>query len=98
MITRPDDRREALERIVGQPLVERRIDRERDLRAHHQGVAVGRRLGDEFGGELIVGAGPMLDDGLAAPGLREALRQDAAETVDTPPGAAGATIVTGRLG
>ena len=80
------DRREALERIVGQPLVERRIDRERHLRADHQGVAVRRRLGDVFRGELVVGAGAMLDHDLAAPGFREPLRQDAAEPVDDAAG------------
>ena len=78
----PGDRREAFERIIGQPLVEARVDRERHLRADHQGVAVRRRLGDVFRGELIVGARAMLDHDLAAPGFREALRKDAAEAVD----------------
>ena len=75
------DRREILDRIVAELRIEARIDHEGRFRADEQRVAVGRRLRDVFGGDLIVGAGPVLDDHLLAPRLGEALRQDTAERV-----------------
>ncbi len=80
------DRRETLDRIIGQLGVEARIDHEGHLRANEQRVAVGRGLGDIFRGDLVVGAGLVLDDRLLAPGLGEALRQGAAERVRHPAG------------
>ena len=75
------DRREALDRVIGELGVEARIDHEGRFRADEQRVAVGRRLGDVFGGDLVVGARPVLDDRLLAPGFGEALRQHAAERI-----------------
>jgi hypothetical protein len=77
----PAHRHEILDRVIGQLGVEARVDDERDLRADQQRVAVGRRLGDVFGRDLVVGARPVLDDRLLAEALREALRELAPERI-----------------
>ena len=56
----------SLHRIVGQALVQRRVDRVRADRAADERVAVRRRLRDEVRADAAAGAGPVLDDhGLA---------------------------------
>ena len=67
----PGDRLEILDRVVTELAVEVRIHREGHVWPEQEGVAVGRGLGDVFGGELGVAAGLVLDDDLLVPGLRQ---------------------------
>ena len=67
-------------------LVERRRDRERGLAADHDGVAVGRRLGDLLGGDQSAGAGPVLDHEALAGRLGELLRDHARRDVGAAAG------------
>ena len=55
--------------------VEALVDDQRARPGREQGVAVGRRLEDEFGAEIAAGAGTMLDDHRLAPARRERLAQ-----------------------
>jgi hypothetical protein len=83
------DRRESLDRIIGQLGVEARIDHEGRFRPDEQRVAVGRGLGDVFRRDLIVGARLVLDDDLLAPRFGEALRERAGERVGHTAGRGG---------
>ncbi len=75
------DRREPVHGVVGQLGIEARIDHEGRLRPDEQRVSVGCRLGDVFRRDLIVGARPVLDDDLLAPGFGEALREQAGKRI-----------------
>jgi hypothetical protein len=61
-------------------------------------VAVGRRLGDRRGADLVIGAAAILDDDLLSPRFGEALRERAGRLSLTPPGAAGTRMVIGLVG
>ena len=56
------DRREVAQRIVGQLLVKRRIDRMRADRRHEQRLAVRRGLGDGIGPKRTAGSSAVVDD------------------------------------
>jgi hypothetical protein len=89
------DGREILHGIVVQFFaVQPRIGGERET-VDEQGVAVGRRMGDQFGGDDGAGAGAIVDDdGLAERGRQfrgERARQRVVET-------AGTTILIGLVG
>ena len=73
------DRRERLDRIVGQ-LVEPRIDRVRD-RDDQDGVAVGRRVRRKLGADDAAGAGAVVDDHLLAEPLAHLRGDGAADDV-----------------
>ena len=75
------DRREVLERVVGKPLVHRRVDRVSGHVLEPDGVAVGRRLRDEIGGERRSGAGLVLDDDLLSDRRGDLRRQRSSEDV-----------------
>ena len=70
------DRRERLDRIVGQ-LVEPRIDRVRE-RDDEQRVAVLRRVGDELAADHAAGAAAVVDDDLLAEPRRSAASRSSA--------------------
>jgi hypothetical protein len=80
------DRLEILQRIVGQVLVERRIDRDRAARQQADGGAIGRRRLAGIGRDDGVGAGPALDHEAMRVALLERLAERAHHYVD---GAAG---------
>jgi hypothetical protein len=74
------DRGEVLVPVIGQLLVDQRVDR----MAHgddRQRVAVARRLGDDLAGDHTVGAGAVVGDDRLAPGLREVLAHRARQQV-----------------
>ena len=54
------DRLEILHRVVGDLLVERRIDRHRRAGRHQQRVTVGRGFRHRIDADLLAGAGPVL--------------------------------------
>ena len=56
------DRREILDRVVGQVAAQGRVDRDRAHRGEEQGVAVGVGLGHVLGRDRAVRARPVLDD------------------------------------
>ena len=62
---------EVLHRIVGQLREQVGIDDQRRVAAHHQRIAVGRRLGDALDRDVAAGAGDVLDHHRLAPGLGE---------------------------
>ncbi len=67
--THDADRRERLDRIVGQ-FVEPRVDRMRQ-RNDQDGVAIGCRMGRKLGADHAAGAGAVVDDHLLAELLAE---------------------------
>ena len=73
------DRGEVLGGIVGQ-LQEMRQDRLRRVKSHIDGVAVGRRLGDEVGRDRAGGAGLVFGDG-GFSALVELVREGAADDI-----------------
>ena len=92
------DRRERLDRIVGQ-LVEPRIDRVRE-RDDQQRVAVLRRIGRDLGADDAAGAGAaVVDDHLLAEPLAEMRWRSARPTTSLlPPGGNGMISRTGLVG
>ena len=77
-----DDRREALQRLVGQALGEMRIHRKAGVIAHQHQVAVGRRLGDRVIGQHAISGWAILDhDGRGVARLAELLREHAGQDV-----------------
>ena len=71
------DRREVLDRIVRQRLVEAQVGDDRGVARHHQRVAVGRGLGDEAGREAAAGADLALHHHRLAPGRGELVADQA---------------------
>jgi hypothetical protein len=67
--------------MVGNLLVERRIDRERDGGQHHQRMTVGRRGRDRVGGKCGGGAGLVLDQHRLAERVRQPIRIDAGDRI-----------------
>ena len=55
------DRREILDRIERQVPIERRVGGEDAVVAEEPGVAIGRALRDDLGGEVAAGARAVLD-------------------------------------
>ena len=92
------DRLEVLHRVVGDLLVERRIDRHRGARRHQQRVAVGRGLGDRVDPDLLAGAGPVLDHERLADPLLPYLRAMRASRSVEPAGVNGTITVTFLVG
>src|SRR5262245_34674512 len=83
---RQNDRREVLQRIVGQVGIDMRTDAMRGDAALEQCVAVGRRLGDEARAHYAAHAGAVVDhDGLAEH-FTELLSHDARKQIRTPAG------------
>jgi len=83
---RQRDRREALDRIERQLAVEEGIEVERAAAGGQQRVAVRRGARDRGGGDVAVGAGPVLDhDGLTEPS-RQFLADRAGDGVDRAAG------------
>lgn len=75
------DRREILQRIVGQLLVERLVRGQRAGGAHQQGVAVRGGVRGRRGADIAAGAGAVVDhEGLSERG-RHAVEQDARDHV-----------------
>lgn len=68
-IDRKQDWREIAHRIVEQLREPRDVDRAGVDAAQHQGVAVGRRLRDQLGGDVAAAAGVVLHHHGLAPGL-----------------------------
>src|SRR5207247_9746269 len=60
------DKGEILDAVVRELAVQARVDRMRVGITEVQRVAVGRRLGDDLGGDRSAGAGPVVDDDLLA--------------------------------
>ena len=79
------DRRDVVEEVVRQLLVERGVDRVR-RRDDHQRVAVGRRRDDRLRRHIAAGARPVLHDDLLAEPVRQTLRHDARHDVGRPAG------------
>jgi hypothetical protein len=75
------DRREIAQRVERHAAVEMWIDRDLAVRKQPYRVAVGRRLGDQLGGDVAVRARPVLDDHRLAERLRQLLRQHARRDV-----------------
>ena len=67
-------RREVADRIVRHFLVEHGVDGKRRP-GNHERVAVGRRFGDERNADHLAGAGPVVDDHLLPPALRQLDRE-----------------------
>jgi hypothetical protein len=83
---RQRDRRKILLRIVGELLVKRRIGRKgRDV-AQQDGVAVGRRLGDELGADICRRARLVLDHDRLADDVRHFGADQACEEVGSSAG------------
>ena len=74
---RHGDRSEVLHRIVGQRLVDGRINRDRARLAEQQRIAIGLRLGDEIGADDRARAALVLDHDRLAGILRDLLGHDA---------------------
>ena len=74
------DRREVLVAVVGQLLVDQRIDGVAH-RHDRERVAVARRLGDDLARHHAVGAGAVVGHHRLAPGLREVLADRARQQV-----------------
>ncbi len=72
-------RHEVLLRVVGQLLVQRRVDRHVRVADDEQLVAVGRRVFPRLDGDEAARTGPGVDDHLLAPGFRELVAHDAHE-------------------
>ena len=75
------DRREVLDRVIGQLGIERGIDAMRAHGAHQQGVAVGCRLGHLGRADVAASAGLVVDQEGLAKGLAEFGRQRARQDV-----------------
>ena len=71
----------SVDRVVERLLVHGLALRVRADRAEHEGVAVGRRVGDALRAGHAAGAADVLDDHLLAEDFAHALRDDAAEHV-----------------
>src|SRR5258708_1298261 len=73
---------EVPDRVVGEvlPVERHRADHRPDV-SHHQVVAVGRRFGDDVGGDGAAGAGAAVDDHRRAPALGEFLGEVAREVI-----------------
>jgi hypothetical protein len=67
------NRRTVAEEIVGQILEIRRVDRVGGI-GEKKRVAVGLRFEHVFGGDIVAGAGTILDDTLLADAFRQPLR------------------------
>ena len=91
------DRRKILERIVGQVLEQRRVDRDRG-RGEQQRVAVGRRARDLAHADVAGGAAAVVDDDALAELCDSAMERMRAMMSVGPPGANGTTSVIGRSG
>ena len=78
------DRREVLERIVGELAVEERVHHQRAVDRHQQRVAVGAGLGDRLRADDGVGAGAVVDDDLLAEVLAHLLADQPAEEIGRP--------------
>ena len=63
------DRREVTHRVVRQAGKETDVHRVRPERAHHQRIAIGRRLGHHVRADVAAGAGAILDQHRLAPVL-----------------------------
>jgi hypothetical protein len=85
---KPADRGEVGVGVVGQGAlgVEIGIADEGTALAHHQGVAVVRRLGDGGGPDVVTGAALVLDDDRLAPQLGKALADPARDQIREPAG------------
>ena len=79
------DRREVLEGLIRHLGAGRGADHQLVVR-HEDGVAVGRRLGDEFGGERTATAAAVFRHERLARALREALGEHAAEHIGAAAG------------
>ncbi len=83
-IAEQHQRREILHHVIGNGLVEERIDHVHRSR-HQQRVAVGRRLGDGIGADDAGGtAGAIFDDEVLPDRLVELLHQNARDAIDRP--------------
>jgi hypothetical protein len=80
------ERREVLERVVGQLRIEGDVERGRRVVELDEGIAVGRGAGGHLRPDDAVGAGPAVDDDRLAQDLRELVARHARERVG---GAAG---------
>ena len=83
------DEPEVRERVEGRFLVEARIHRERRAERREQGVAVGRRLGDELGGDIAGSAGTRVDQKGLLERWRELVRNRAGDEIERRAGDAG---------
>ena len=92
------DRREVGDRMIGRVAVERLILRVRALGAHHELIAVRRRLGDAQRAVDAAGAALVLDDHLLAQQLGQAAIDDAGEHIGRPAGRERHHHGQGRLG
>ena len=72
-LRRQGDRREVVQRVVGQALVEVLVHHQRRVDCHEQGVAIGRRFGGRLRADDGVGARPVLDHDRLAPVLAHLL-------------------------
>ncbi len=75
------DRRDILDKIVTEPLVERGVDQIVGADGE-QRVAIRQRPHDGLSCDIAAGTGPVVDDELLAEPLREPLSDDACDDVD----------------
>ena len=71
------DRREILDGVIGQLVIEARTHDQRGIPAHQQGVAVRGRLGGALGRDVAAGAGDVLHHHRLPPGFRELVGEQA---------------------
>ena len=71
------DRRQVLDRIEAELLVQARAEHQRAVADHAERVPVRRRLGEAIGGNVSAGPGYVLDHDRPAPGGAELLREQA---------------------
>ncbi|KAG1195525.1 hypothetical protein G6F35_013181 [Rhizopus arrhizus] len=83
------DRREVLERVIGQVRVQSGVDAGQALAGQRQGVAVGARLGDEVRAYDAARAGAVFDDDGLAQTFRQILGQRAGQDVGKTAGGVG---------
>ena len=76
-----NDRREVLDRIVGQLRIDARIDGMGRHGSEHDGVAIGCGARHIFGADAAAGAGSVVDDHPLADAFRELAGEDSTENI-----------------
>jgi hypothetical protein len=84
--TEQHDRSEITFQVVGQFMVDRKVDRAGADRALYQRVAVGRGTGRRLGADVAAGTGTILDDNLLAQSAPGALGDHTRDQVGRPAG------------